>query len=181
MDWSVYHAGAEAMCYEFNHYMIDGPSGPERIGEALYNSKSYVHYNFGWDHFYEYQNMFDYNLYGGPALVREGVPVGVRTENLLEPPRSFGLLQNYPNPFNATTLIRYELSADGGRPTAVRLEVYNILGQKVATLVDARQKAGYKTVRWEASSLPSGIYFYRLEVKGDRLKVSKARKMILLK
>jgi len=57
------------------------------------------------------------------------------------------------------------------------LEVYNILGEKVATLVNAQQKAGDKTVRWEAGSLPSGIYFYRLKA-GNFIKT---RKMLLLK
>jgi hypothetical protein len=65
--------GAESMCYEFNRHVINGPSGPERLGDALYNSKFYSHDNFGWDHYYEYKNMFDYNLYGDPALVREGI------------------------------------------------------------------------------------------------------------
>jgi hypothetical protein len=72
-DWVVSHAGAEALCYEFNHYMIDGPNGPSKLGEALYDSKSYVHYNFGWEHPYEFMNMYDYNLYGDPSMWREGV------------------------------------------------------------------------------------------------------------
>lgn len=65
--------GAETMCYEFNRHMINGPSGPERIGDALYDGKFYSHHNYGFDHYYEYKNMFDYNLYGDPALAREGV------------------------------------------------------------------------------------------------------------
>jgi hypothetical protein len=66
--------GAESMCYHFNRHLINGPSGPEKLGDALYDSKFYCHDNFGWDHYYEYKNMFDYNLYGDPALVREGIP-----------------------------------------------------------------------------------------------------------
>jgi hypothetical protein len=65
--------GAETMCYEFNRHMISGPSGPEKIGDALYDGKFYSNYNYGWDHYYEYKNMFDYNLYGDPSLAREGV------------------------------------------------------------------------------------------------------------
>jgi len=72
-DWVVSHSGAEALCYEFNHYMINGPDGPSKLGEALYDSKSYVHYNFGWDHPYEFMNMYDYNLYGDPSMMREGI------------------------------------------------------------------------------------------------------------
>ena len=61
---------------EFNHYEINGPNGPEPMGSALYNSKFYVHSNFGWDHVYEFQNMFDYNLYGDPAMFRVGLNNG---------------------------------------------------------------------------------------------------------
>jgi len=88
-------------------------------------------------------------------------------------PEEFALRQNYPNPFNPTTLIRYDLPMD----CQVRLEVCNILGQKVASLVDGKQKAGYKAATWDASSLSSGIYFYRLQA-GD---FSATRKMVLLK
>jgi hypothetical protein len=69
-DWTTSHSGAEALCYEFNNYMINGPI---KLGEALYDSKFYVHSNFGWDHYYEYMNMYDYNLYGDPSMVREGL------------------------------------------------------------------------------------------------------------
>jgi len=57
------------------------------------------------------------------------------------------------------------------------LEVYNILGERVATLVDRHQKAGYKAARWDAGSLSSGVYFYRLQA-GDFVQT---RKMVLLK
>ena len=86
VNWTETHAGAEALCYEFNHYMIDGPSGPTKLGEALYDSKFYVHSNFGWDHYYEYQNMFDYNLYGDPAMKREGIKPSGPTEPVIDGP-----------------------------------------------------------------------------------------------
>ncbi len=92
-------------------------------------------------------------------------------------PHEFPLSQNYPNPFNSTTEIKYALPRD----CYVQLDVLNILGQKVAGLVDGEQKAGYKTVRWDVGSLASGIYFCRLKVMGDRLKITKTRQMILLK
>ncbi len=171
--WDSIPGGAESICYEFNHYMINGPGGPEKVGDALYNSKAYVHYNFGWDHFYEYQNMFDYNLYGDPALVRGGISVGAETERFVELPRSFFLMQNNPNPFNSTTEIKYVLPTD----CQVRLQVYNILGHRVASLVDGDKKAGYQTIIWDASSLSSGVYFCRLQA-GD---FEQTRKMVLLK
>lgn len=72
-NWVESHSGAEALCYEFNHYMINGPNGPSKLGEALYDSKFYVHSNFGWDHTYEFMNMYDYNVYGDPSMIREGI------------------------------------------------------------------------------------------------------------
>ena len=88
-------------------------------------------------------------------------------------PKVFSLSQNYPNPFNPITKINYALPTD----SHVRLDIYNILGQKVATLIDGNQKAGYKTARWDAGSFSSGIYFYRLQA-GDFVQT---RKMVLLK
>ena len=101
-------------------------------------------------------------------------------------PRECFLSQNYPNPFNSNTAISYQLSGVSGRPSAVTLRVYNILGQLVRTLVDDYREAGYYKVCWNGrddlgKEVSSGVYFYRLEVKNDRLKITKVRKMILLR
>jgi hypothetical protein len=88
-------------------------------------------------------------------------------------PEEFVLEQNYPNPFNPTTEIAYVLPERGH----VTLEIFNHLGQKVATLVDGTQSEGYKTVQWNAGPFASGIYYCRLRAK-DTVKI---RKMVYLK
>jgi M6 family metalloprotease-like protein len=87
-------------------------------------------------------------------------------------PVAFALAQNRPNPFGISTQFRYALPRD----CHVRLEVFNIRGQKMATLVDGYEAAGHKAVSWDAHSLASGIYFYRLAA-GDFVAT---RKMVLL-
>lgn len=88
-------------------------------------------------------------------------------------PKSSILSQNYPNPYNASTVIEYTLPQDG----LTTLTVYNVLGQKVAKLVDEFQTAGKHQVRFEATDLSSGIYFYTLESG----KLREASRMTLLK
>jgi len=98
-------------------------------------------------------------------------------------PNSFSLSQNYPNPFNPTTTINYALHNTGGRNTTrTRLEVINVLGQHIRTLVDEVQGPGNYSVVWDGSNdngrkTASGIYFYRLQ-RGDNVE---SKKMIFLK
>jgi hypothetical protein len=75
-------------------------------------------------------------------------------------PKTFALFQNFPNPFNPATLISYQLPGKA----FVTLKVYDILGREVATLVHEEQSGGYYNVKFDAGNLPSGVYFYRLEV-----------------
>lgn len=84
---------------------------------------------------------------------------GVSRQEELEGIHSFALDQNYPNPFNPSTSVSYSLAKAG----LVTLKVYNVLGQEVATLVNARKGTGLHTVRFDASSLSSGMYIYSLQ------------------
>jgi len=93
-------------------------------------------------------------------------------------PLEFNLAQNYPNPFNPTTVISYTVGATPTSPVHVELSIYNILGQKVSTLVSEKQKAGTYEVEWDATGFASGIYLYSLQTdKG----FSQTRKLVLLK
>ena len=88
-------------------------------------------------------------------------------------PSEYSLGQNYPNPFNPTTEISFSLP----KAADVTLEVYNLMGRLVTTLVDSRVEAGHHMVIWKGSGAASGVYFYRLQA--DEFVAS--RKMILLK
>jgi hypothetical protein len=88
-------------------------------------------------------------------------------------PLRYELLQNYPNPFNPTTTINFTLA----KASDVKLAVYNVLGQKVATLVDTRMSAGQQSVVFDASRLASGVYFYHI----DAGSFNSVKKMMLLK
>jgi hypothetical protein len=80
-------------------------------------------------------------------------------DDISEMPKSFSIDGNYPNPFNNQTLIKYDMSADGD----VKLEIFNVLGQRMTTLVDGYQKAGTHQVNWNASGCRSGIYFCKAQ------------------
>jgi len=99
------------------------------------------------------------------------IPTSVVNENPVVD--NFYLAQNYPNPFNPSTKINYGLKKSGN----VEITVYNILGNKVATLVNGIKSAGNHSVSFDASNLSSGIYFYKI-VAGDFIQT---KKMILEK
>ena len=120
------------------------------------------------------------NVYTGfwnPRIIQM-TPVEWEEVDQAELPKEFGLRQNYPNPFNPTTVIQYALP----KASFVKIQIYNILGQKVRSLVDEPQEPGYKTIRWDGeddggNEVSSGVYFYRIEAAD----FVKCRKMILLK
>ncbi len=88
-------------------------------------------------------------------------------------PDKFELSQNFPNPFNPSTTIKYSIAEEG----FVNLTVFNLLGEKVATLISKNMKPGRYTVDFDANNLSTGIYVYRL----DSGKNTSVKKMILMK
>ncbi|GAB4379937.1 MAG: hypothetical protein Kow0042_29760 [Calditrichia bacterium] len=122
----------------------------------------------------------------GQHLLNEGNEITIvdPNVNLLQlrkekiTPKEFALWQNFPNPFNPTTTIKYALASD----TEVKLEIYNSLGQKVITLVSAKQKVGEYSIEWDGKNengkqVSSGIFFYKLGAG----KYNSIRKMLFLK
>src|SRR5690606_27853451 len=106
--------------------------------------------------------------------INRGGTVGINMVTNSQIPNSFSLSQNYPNPFNPSTNIGFEI------PTKQKmsLKIYNIIGQSVAVLVDDLLSAGKYNYAFDASSLPSGVYFYKLTAGNE---FSQTKKMLLIK
>jgi len=98
---------------------------------------------------------------------------GTSTGDDVDLPLEFALKQNYPNPFNPTTQIQFALP----QATEVRIDVFNVMGQRVATLVNGAQNAGYHTVTFDANRLASGVYIYRMQAGS----FVQTQKMLLVK
>ena len=94
-----------------------------------------------------------------------------------EAPTELTLRGNYPNPFNPSTKIAYALPSEAN----VEIEVYNSIGQRVTRLMDNPQTAGYQEATWNASSFPSGVYFYSISMKTEAERSVKFGKMLLVK
>jgi len=112
---------------------------------------------------------------------RGGEPTSVEPRGATLPER-FALFQNYPNPFNPATVIEYAIPGSARTGVHVRLDIFDVLGRRIRTLVDKEQKPGFYTVVWSArddSGRPAGtgIYYFRLQA-GDFVQV---KKMLLIK
>ncbi len=94
-------------------------------------------------------------------------------------PNNYAIEQNYPNPFNPSTIIRYGLPYESN----VKLEIYNITGRKVQSVINKEQNAGYYQVDISFNNMASGIYFYVIDAKqiNGEGKFREAKKMLLVK
>lgn len=126
-------------------------------------------YTFNLEGVYPYHctlhsSMVDTIVVGSPTAIGDQSP---------SIPDRYEVSQNYPNPFNAQTAIEYSLPQDAH----VKIVIYNLLGQNVETLFNGNQTAGIHQVTWDASEVPTGVYFYRMET-GE---FTQTRKMLLAK
>jgi hypothetical protein len=96
-----------------------------------------------------------------------------KINNGTESPTSFMLSQNYPNPFNPSTTFEYSIA----KQSSVLIRIYDLIGNEIETLVNEEKPVGTYELTWNASNLPSGVYFYQLQA-GDFVET---KKMILMK
>jgi hypothetical protein len=128
--------------------------------------------------------MFGDTLGGGSArqwVFSTGGTITTAAERDELVPREFALRQNYPNPFNPSTTISFDLP----RASRVVLKIFNTLGQEVVSLVDGDKPEGSYSLRWNATNIPSGIYFYRLQARtataGQDGAFTQTKKLVLIK
>lgn len=108
----------------------------------------------------------------GRGIWELGIPIGIINYNN-EVPKEYALQQNYPNPFNPSTIFKYSVKSKG----FIEISIYDILGRKIETIINKEQNPGTYTVQFDAASLSSGVYFYKLTAEG----FSETKKMMLTK
>jgi len=114
----------------------------------------------------------EFVVYSGFLYPEEAIASALKGE-LSDLPVKFELYQNYPNPFNPSTHIKYALP----KASHVTINVYNIIGQHILTLIDADKQAGYHTIVFNIEHLPSGLYFY--SINADHY--HQVKKMVVIK
>ncbi|MEO6695445.1 MAG: CHRD domain-containing protein [Ignavibacteria bacterium] len=126
----------------------------DRVNTGIYNYRlKQIDYNG----VYEYFNLSNEVIVGVPSV--------------------FNISQNYPNPFNPTTSINYEIPNEA----VVSIQLFDMSGRVVSSLVNERQSAGFYTIQLNASDLPSGTYFYKMSAQGENANFTSTRKMTLIK
>jgi len=92
-------------------------------------------------------------------------------------PEKFEVLNNYPNPFNPVTTISYRLPIK----SSVKIDIYNVSGQKIETLLDKSLEAGVHDIEWNAANMSSGVYFYRIKINNEKGMQTAVKRMMLIK
>ncbi len=142
---------------------ISSPSNPEL--EAYYNTPGYAYDVF-------VDDGYIYVADESSVLILRLAQTKINSEITLTP-KAFKLLQNYPNPFNNATTLNFSLP----KPGQIKLSVYNLLGQQVATLFEGTMDTGEHNITWNTNDLPSGVYLARLQSNS----INQNIKMLMLK
>ena len=179
--------------FEMNNYGFEIERSEQNVGwesigfvAGAGNSRKKISYSYV-DDSLQSTGIYNYRLkvielngyYRYSSRTSATINVITATKNAANSPKVFNLEQNFPNPFNPTTLIKYTLP----EVSRVNIAVFNLLGQKVAALVNDVQNAGTYEKRWDAENLSSGTYFYILNavsINGQH-EYNSSKKMILLK
>lgn len=174
-SWKVTRGGTEEICFQFNRYMVDLG---ERVGDALYDGKFYATANYGWSMYYEYMDLYNYNLYGDPALNVNGTTASIATLDDRDMHAGLGFESAQPNPFASVTTLRLAVPA-GAR---ARIAVHDVGGRRVATLADRTTASQHLLVTWDGTDdsgqmLAPGIYFITALVGGEQA----VQKVVLLR
>ena len=162
--------------YYFYHYLIaDG----QRVGDALFDAKmyyfNYLYFPDPWAGDPEWtpqQNMLDYNLFGDPSLVREGV--GIEEKVVCSNP--VPVVNFYPNPIRSEGFIDFVLSFD----SEVLISLYNSVGQKINTVYAGKTEAGYHKIKFTSKGLRNGVYFLKMEDTDNGKYLSRVQKIVIL-
>jgi hypothetical protein len=155
-DWKHAPGGTEQICYDFNRFLI---VETERVGDALYDGKYSATTQYGWDLFYEYMNLYNFNLFGDPSLAVGDVAVGVPGA-VARDPGPILLLPGRPNPFTTMTTMRLHLES----AKRVRVSVHDASGRQIRVLVDRVLDAGTAVLAWDGTRadgerVAPGLYF----------------------
>jgi hypothetical protein len=171
-NWVLLTNDQRVSCWKFKLHILPGSSPPMSVHfDSTYDSQiGSLHFGIrGYGNIDSFVPAFRRGVFS----LESWWPSSINDDKTGEMPEKFALAQNYPNPFNAQTTISYNLPQSG----PVTLSIYNIMGQKVATLFDGEQQAGEHKVVWDAGDVTSGVYFGRLEA-GTK---AQSMRMILLK
>jgi hypothetical protein len=147
---------------------IDTTTYDLSIGEDLPGDGAYA-----FDGNLDEVHIYDYALSINEIAQLAGLTEGVASKKGSNLPKQFSLSQNYPNPFNPSTLIEFGIP----KTAAVSLVIYNMLGQRVADLIEGTKHAGYYRVQWNAKNVAGGVYFCRLTAADYH----QTRKLVLIK
>jgi len=133
---SAFSNGATVSTDSINHGLIS-IAGQKFIGES--NDNSYFAYS---------------------GFIYSGLPIYTGMDDFLTDglPKTFELYQNYPNPFNPTTNIKFSLP----KMATVKIDVFNVIGQHIITLINTKKEAGYHVINFDAHHFASGMYFYTI-------------------